>query len=56
MTGVGAGAQADGGMQLGRKRRWLGCLGDVQRTAVAHGGYGSSAQRSIHGLFALHIE
>lgn len=56
MTGAGAGAQANGDMQLGRKQRWLGCLGDVQRTAVAHGGYSSSAQRSIHGLFALYIK
>lgn len=54
MTGVGA--QADRGMQPGSKERWLGCPGDAQRTAVAHSGYGSSAQRSIHGLFTLYIK
>lgn len=54
MTGVRA--QADGGMQPGSKERRLGCSGDAQRSSVAHGGYGSSEQKSIHGLFTLYIK
>lgn len=54
MTGVGA--QADRDMQVGREARQVGCLGDVQRTAVTHSAYGSTAQRSIHVLFALYMK
>lgn len=54
MTGVGA--QADRDMQVGREAGEVGCLGDVQRTAVTHNAYGSTAHSSILGLFALYIK
>lgn len=54
MTGVGAQAGRD--MQVGREAREVGCVGDVQRTAVTHSPYGSSAQSSILWFFALHIK
>jgi len=50
------GAQADGGMQPGSKERWLWCPEHAQRSAVARGGYASSAPRSIHGLLTLYVK
>lgn len=42
--------------QVGREARQVGCLGDVQKAAVTHSAYGSTAQRSILGLPALYIK